>query len=297
MRLLAFFFYLICCTPCMAWHYDYELPDPNHVLGDNSWADFPFSASIDVLTDCTFDFELGGSMSGAHGGMLGVTITTYPPEFKHWPQDGYGGFLRAYAEVPMNGTAFVDGAGNCALQWPLPNGCTIFSWDGEYDFGYTWFKQYHYFHNPQDLLDHSASITIAGRGCFLCCCCNSLNSILHDLQMCGTVTPPALNDWLKDHGGFTGHSVYGPKVAEYARRVLGVKVGFRRDVPLDEALARGYKVQCSVHHSGHWVSVPCLWLTNGSVTGVKHKILDPMYDSKASRRFRRLEKLHRRKHE
>ena len=275
---------------CFATQYQCQLPvwGTNPIIGV-SWVDDPWTAQVDITAPCTVDCAVISSYAGATCGMMGVVVQSYTEPYVKPAPMYHLGYLKAYIEEAMTGGAYVQPSGCTMLISPPPNAVSICWWYGEYDFGYTWFKQYDYFHKPQDLLDHSSTKTISGKGCFLCCCCNSLNSILYDFGMSGTVTPPTLNAWLKDHGGFVGVGVYGPKVAEYARRVLGIKVGFKRDVPLDEALARNYKVQCSVHNTGHWVSVPCLWLTNGLGFGVKHKILDPMYDAKPSRRFRRLE--------
>ena len=270
-----------------ATQYQCQLPvwGTNPIIG-LSWVDDPWTAQVDITAPCTVDCAVISSYAGATCGMMGVVVQSYTEPYVKPAPMYHLGYLKAYIEEAMTGGAYVQPSGCTMLISPPPNAVSICWWCGEYHFGYTWFKQYDY-STKDDYLDHSTSTTIAGKGCFLCCMCNSLNSILSDMENSRQVTPRNLDHWLSEHRGFCGINALAPKVPQYAKEELGIRIGFKRGMPLDEALARNYKVQCSVHNSGHWVSVPCLWLTNGLGVEVKHKILDPMYGKR--RFYRKLE--------
>lgn len=95
----------------------------------------------------------------------------------------------------------------------------------------------------------NSKYTIADYGCFLCCVVASLNNI----GMWNYTTPACLNEWLEKNKGYLGLKVDPAAVVRWALKTQNVSVGFKRNVPLEEALQRGLQVQCSVKNSGHWV--------------------------------------------
>lgn len=95
----------------------------------------------------------------------------------------------------------------------------------------------------------NSNYTFADYACYFLCTCKNLNEL-------GLYFDPLeLHSWLKANKGFSGLRVDPAAVVRWALKVKGVNIGFTRNISLEEALMRGFKVHCSVKNKGHWVKV------------------------------------------
>ncbi|MCL5103977.1 MAG: hypothetical protein M1133_07680 [Armatimonadetes bacterium] len=147
------------------------------------------------------------------------------------------------------------------------SGGSFFAYPGLANFDVDWYQQRDY-----DVpYGHRPGATIKKIGCYLCCCCNELHAFgIH-------VSPPTLNSWLQQQPDGFGRLVYvNPLAVVRYARAQGVNIGFARNVPLDEALARGMYVQTSVKNGGHWVTIAC-HSVGAPGEPIKYLMHDPMY--------------------